>query len=250
MMRPYFCWTMCCCAARLHRNAPLRWTFITVSQSSSLILKSRLSRSTPALFTRMSSRPNRSTPCATAASTASWLDTSQETASACEPACSIWAATCLQFSRSTSARITCAPSSAKRRAVAAPIPLPAPVIKATRPSSFPIHSVSFFSDSSKHHGSVFCEQTTSPGPTEPRRDRGLVLPLYQDIERLNEWAFDQQWIDFERPKLWTKRQRQCADAINDLANGLEVYAFLTTRATQQRRTAQFAEHLYDLFASY
>src|SRR6266702_2870836 len=48
---------MYACAARLHRNAPLRCTPITVSQSSSDILKSRLSRVTPALLTRISSRP-------------------------------------------------------------------------------------------------------------------------------------------------------------------------------------------------
>ena len=42
---------MCFCTARLNRNAPRRWTAITVSQSSSVILNSRLSRSTPALLT-------------------------------------------------------------------------------------------------------------------------------------------------------------------------------------------------------
>src|SRR6266566_4503493 len=47
---------MYACAARLHRNAPLRCTPITVSQSSSDILKSRLSRVTPALLTRISGR--------------------------------------------------------------------------------------------------------------------------------------------------------------------------------------------------
>ena len=50
-MRPQPASVMCFCAARLIRNAPRRCTFITVSQSASVILKSRLSRMTPALFT-------------------------------------------------------------------------------------------------------------------------------------------------------------------------------------------------------
>src|SRR6476659_1026053 len=42
-------------------KTPLRWTPITMSQSSSVILKSRLSRVTPALLTRMWIPPSSST---------------------------------------------------------------------------------------------------------------------------------------------------------------------------------------------
>ena len=50
-MRPKPASTMWLWQARDIRNAPRRCTFMTVSQSASLILNSRLSLSTPALFT-------------------------------------------------------------------------------------------------------------------------------------------------------------------------------------------------------
>ena len=56
-IRPYLASTMCFCAIWLHRNAPRRCTSITSVQSSSVILNSRLSRSTPALLTRMCRPP-------------------------------------------------------------------------------------------------------------------------------------------------------------------------------------------------
>src|SRR5215207_4187277 len=56
---PYSCSTMYLCAALEHRKLPFKWTSRTVSQSSSLILKVRLSRKTPALLIRMSIRPKR-----------------------------------------------------------------------------------------------------------------------------------------------------------------------------------------------
>ena len=59
-MRPQPASTMCFCTARLNRNAPRRWTAITVSQSSSVILNSRLSRGTPALLTSTVGGPSSS----------------------------------------------------------------------------------------------------------------------------------------------------------------------------------------------
>ena len=50
-IRPNFASTMCFWQALVIRNAPLRCTFMTASQSASVILKSRLSRRMPALLT-------------------------------------------------------------------------------------------------------------------------------------------------------------------------------------------------------
>ncbi len=65
---------MCAWTARLIRNAPLRCTPSTVSQSSSVILKSRLSRITPALFTSTTGGPSSAATRSTAALTCSALD--------------------------------------------------------------------------------------------------------------------------------------------------------------------------------
>ena len=65
---------------RAARNVPFRCVSITASKSSSLILKSRLSRMIPAHVTRMSSEPPSSTAAATAASTSAREVTSQRTA--------------------------------------------------------------------------------------------------------------------------------------------------------------------------
>ena len=59
---------------------------MTVSQSAADILKSRLSRSTPALFTRMVGAPSSSATLATAASTCASSETSAPTATARPPA--------------------------------------------------------------------------------------------------------------------------------------------------------------------
>ena len=60
MMRPVPRSTMCSSAAFDRKNAPDRFTSRTLCQSSSLILKTVLSTVMPALLTRMSSRPWRS----------------------------------------------------------------------------------------------------------------------------------------------------------------------------------------------
>src|SRR5436853_630893 len=59
------------CAARAATKLPLRCVLITPSQSSSDILKSRLSRVMPASATRMSSRPRS---CAARATAAGYMD--------------------------------------------------------------------------------------------------------------------------------------------------------------------------------
>ena len=53
-MRPQRCFSMRRLTAFMHKNVPFKLAFITASKSSSLIRIRRLSRVTPALFTRMS----------------------------------------------------------------------------------------------------------------------------------------------------------------------------------------------------
>ena len=70
-MRPYCCLTMYFCTALVIWNAPRRCTFMTVSQSSSVILYSMLSRITPALLTSTVGSPSSWATRSTAAWT--WL---------------------------------------------------------------------------------------------------------------------------------------------------------------------------------
>src|SRR5674476_1460716 len=78
------------------------------------------------------------------ASTCASSDTSTVTAVAAPPAATISVVTDSALSGTTSATTTLAPSVAKRIAATRPMPLPAPVITATLPSSRPIDaSVAF-----------------------------------------------------------------------------------------------------------
>src|SRR5918992_6173328 len=132
---PYSCSTMYLCAALEHRKLPFRWMSSTVSQSSSLILKTRVSRKTPALLTRMSIRPKRLATSSKALSTCWALDTSHAIANASTPAASTASTVCRQASAERSSTATLAPSCASRIASAAPMPRAAPVTTAVRPLS-------------------------------------------------------------------------------------------------------------------
>src|SRR5579871_420402 len=122
---------MCFCTARVIRNAPRRCTPSTVSQSSSVILNSRLSRITPALLTSTTGAPSSPATRSTAASTWSrWL-TSAPTATARPPASAISFTVPAQAASSRSRTATAIPSAASLRAVAAPMPRAAPVTIAT-----------------------------------------------------------------------------------------------------------------------
>src|SRR5262245_253281 len=130
-MRPLSLWSMRRTAARETRNTLVRSHAMTWFQSSSL--SSQVSFEPPvipALFTTMSSRPQRAWAAPTARSTSSVRVTSATSASAEAP---IWpaAASTADLSRSTSAML--APSAESRRAIASPIPRAAPVTSATRP---------------------------------------------------------------------------------------------------------------------
>src|SRR6185295_2961008 len=116
-------------------KAPVRLVASTLCQSSRLIRRSRLSAVMPALLTRTSmparsggsdlSRSPIEAGCATS-STRAW---------ALPPAASIRATRAASFSSLRAAAITLAPSSARRRAIASPIPCEAPVTRAILPSS-------------------------------------------------------------------------------------------------------------------
>src|SRR4051794_40294910 len=120
------------CTARVMRNAPRRWTFMTVSQSSSLILNSMLSRVTPALLISTVGAPSSAAIRSTAAWTCSASLTSAPTARARPPAASMAWTVFFASASFRSSTATANPSSASRRAVAAPMPRAAPVTTATR----------------------------------------------------------------------------------------------------------------------
>src|SRR5438552_250842 len=107
------------CAARAARKLPFRWVLITPSQSSSDILKSRLSRVMPATATRMSRRPSSCAVRAAAASICSGFVTSTGMATARPPAERIWSAVSSAGATSRSMTATAAPSAASLAAVAA-----------------------------------------------------------------------------------------------------------------------------------
>ena len=115
------------CTALVIKNAPRRCTPRTVSQSSSVILNSRLSRITPALFTSTVGSPSSSATRPTACATWSLLLTSAPTASARPPASAISFTVPAHAASSRSRTATAIPSAASRSAVAAPMPRAEPV---------------------------------------------------------------------------------------------------------------------------
>src|SRR6266851_719551 len=144
-MRPKRCSTMNFCAARLIRNAPRRCTPSTMSQSSSDILNSRLSRMIPALLTTTTGGPSSAATLPTAVSTWPASLTSAPTATARPPAAVISSTVPAQVPASRSRTATAMPSAASRLAVAAPMPRAAPVTMATRGESVGICWFSLFS---------------------------------------------------------------------------------------------------------
>src|SRR5918998_5866300 len=118
----------------MHRNTPVRSTSTIRCHSSVESSASGVCDcSTPALLNATSSRPNVPTVWSSAARTSSSLVTSQVSASARPPSCSISRAVSRTSSSGVPATATAAPSAAKASAVARPMPLPAPVTKATLP---------------------------------------------------------------------------------------------------------------------
>src|SRR5260370_16108265 len=118
-------------ASRQSLNIARTFTPLTRSQCSSVISSTKARPLTPALLNRMSMAPNRETAAATICRGASSPVISQaKAATALLPA---WACSIADSGRSTAN--TCAPSSAKSLAEAAPMPDAAPVTIAILPDS-------------------------------------------------------------------------------------------------------------------
>src|SRR5262249_17454176 len=133
-MRPYFCLIIGRRAARLTLNTLLRFCARTASQSSSFMAARRPSRVVPALLTRTSRRPKRSTASFTTAWASANRLTSPRTAPAVPPPPPIPPTTSAAApALLREFRATGAPAGARRRAHARPIPRDAPVTRATLP---------------------------------------------------------------------------------------------------------------------
>ena len=111
----------------------MRLTSTTRCQSARLIVSGGPTTAVPALLTRMSSVPKRSTVCAIMAATAASSVTSAERARLWHPiAPKRCAVSCTRSSRRPT-QTTEAPASASASAKTTPSPEPAPVTRATRP---------------------------------------------------------------------------------------------------------------------
>ena len=142
--------------ACVSRNAPVRLVPSTSSQSPRFMAIISPSRVMPALLTRISTLPKRSSTAFAPALIESSLATSSGIAAACPPKPSISATASASFVSLRAANTTVAPARANSSAHARPIPCEAPVTSAIRPSKSAILS-------------------RSPSPCAPRR--ALSLPI-------------------------------------------------------------------------
>src|SRR5437870_793744 len=121
--------------ARVQLKAPFRWTAIIRSHSSSVISRSGTSPAMPASFTRMCTGPSAAWRRSTAAATLAALATSASMATARRWSAATSSATCRPPPWSRSSTATSAPSRARRRQIARPMPEAPPVTTAFRPLS-------------------------------------------------------------------------------------------------------------------
>src|SRR5258708_3897030 len=124
--------SMCRSAALVQRNVPFSVTSSTRSHCSSVISASGVSPPRPALFTATSIRPYSAATVSNSRRTSCSAVTSQTIASGFSPAMSARSSAASPSRRSCRSLIaTRAPSSAQRRAVANPIPVPAAAVTTT-----------------------------------------------------------------------------------------------------------------------
>ena len=136
-MAPPVFWAMNIFAAPfVNRNMLVRFVFSTALNSSAVVSKSVLLSCHPALFTTMSSFPYVRAAVSKAACTSASFPTSHRQNAASPPSLTMAFATSCPLASSLSAKTIRAPSAAKRRAAAAPMPLAAPVMMAVFPCSF------------------------------------------------------------------------------------------------------------------
>src|SRR2546429_4904832 len=121
--------------ARVQLKAPFRWTAIIRSHASSVISRSGTSPAMPASFTRMCTGPSAAWRRSTAAATLAPLATSASTATARRWSAATSSATCRPPAWSRSSTATSAPSRARRRQIARPMPEAPPVTIGVRPLS-------------------------------------------------------------------------------------------------------------------
>ncbi len=128
MIFPDFCFSMYLAAAWAHRKTPIRLIRNVLSHSSAVLVIKGVEMEIPALLTRTSIRPNSWTKESRACSIESFWATSPGKPFTASPRSFACRTTSAKFFSERSRIPTLAPSPAKRRAVAAPIPLPPPVI--------------------------------------------------------------------------------------------------------------------------
>ncbi len=131
MIRPDCCLRKLREKALVKRNVPLRLTSSTASQSASLIRINRPSLVMPALLTRISSLPVAARICSAAAVTLAASETLAEKAHALRLNAWTFCAVSTQNSGFRSTQAMSAPAAASFKAIAWPMPRPAPVTTAT-----------------------------------------------------------------------------------------------------------------------
>ena len=146
MILPPPCFFMILNASRVQRNGPLRLMATMYCQSSNEVSSIGPLWLTPALLTRMSSRPKRVTVCSNRLITSSSFVTSDWTAITVPPPAS---SSVFAFSRTSARRpeiTTVQPSAMNASAIPRPMPVPPPVMIAILPSSLPMRRSPFSAD--------------------------------------------------------------------------------------------------------
>src|SRR5881397_3903268 len=165
------------------QKTDFRLIAMTRSHQRSSVSSTERSRSfhrTPALLCRTWSAPKRRTPSSTIRCTSASTATSPVTATAWPPAFSTRATVPFAASGSMSATTIRAPSSAKSVAVSRPIPIPAPVMRATLPASRPLIARPRSGEAPRRPGSTL-DRSRPLDPFEVTRE----LPVGHDlVERL------------------------------------------------------------------
>lgn len=121
MIEPLFCSRMSAAALRVPFQQPLRWTLMTWSKCSSVIVRIVASRVIPALLTMMSTEPNVSRAVCMSRSMSSDTVTSHREAAATDAPPSDPTARSFAAS-SRSPKTTLAPPETKASAIASPMP--------------------------------------------------------------------------------------------------------------------------------
>ena len=133
MIRPARAFIMEEMTACVSRKLPVRLVWRTSLKSAAFMRRARPSRVTPALLTRMSTRPRSARTALAPALMESSTERSRTNGLAWPPAAVISAATASSLSSERAARAMVAPCAARASAQARPIPWDAPVTSATLP---------------------------------------------------------------------------------------------------------------------